>query len=160
MKTQQIAALFSSVVLLLAACIPTAQTPTQTPTQTPKPVALNLNIESPSNEDEVPRTSLVTGRASGDFSNKHLWVVVNPKGTPGWYPQSGEFFPVSEQWSVQVYVGLEGDHDVGKSFDIAVVTADDKAHKHFNKYLKEAKFPEEPLPSGTTVLDIITVKRR
>ena len=123
---------------------------------------LGIEIQQPSSGNQVRKNLLVTGKVSRKLQNEHLWVVVHPEGSEGWWPQSHELSPDSEgKWSVQAYIGT--DKDAGQIFDIVVFSANDSANNIFNQYLKQAKssgdYPENPLPQGVTELDRITVKR-
>lgn len=117
-------------------------------------------IEIPKDGEHVEQSIIVRGRASGVPQGHHLWLFVHPVGSAGWWPQGSEFFPPS--WIVQATVG--GAQDVGKTFEIAIVLADEGAHSSINQYLKTAiatgDFPETPLPSGVELLDNIIVERR
>lgn len=67
-------------------------------------------------------------------------------------------------WSCLVYVGTEGEKDVGKRFDIIAVTADRNAQGVFRAYLTDGMEGGwtglERLPEGTMIRDRFTVTRR
>lgn len=125
----------------------------------------NVTLLSPSEGEWVEWMPLVRGRLTGKLKNdEHLWIVVHPNDSRGWYPQNSELFPKADgSWETTVAIGREG-KDQGKKLDIAVVVAKHTAHAAFNDYLKKAfetnHYPEIPLPDDIRMLGKVSVIRK
>lgn len=107
----------------------------------------------------------VTGRTSGIPHHMHLWLVVHPHQSSGFYPQQTEIFPLppKNKWTLSVFVGTP-DEGQGEQFDLLLVLVDKEGDQFFRDYIIQGKefgiYKEEPLPSGTTILDSIRVIRK
>lgn len=127
-------------------------------------IPLEITIDNPTDGSYVGLNITVTGTSSGDYSDFHLWVVVHPIGSSGYWPQVSEIIPNRKtgQWAQPVNLGTQ--KDKGKSFEIIVVSANQSANNSFNNYLAESKinnkYPEVPLPQGINILTLITVIRK
>ena len=114
-------------------------------------------------EDESVQISPVTliGSSSNLPTDKHYWIVVNPHGTNGWWPQTGEIMiKPNNKWSGTAQLGGVK----GQKFDIHFILVDNVAHNDFNNYLSECaktgNYPEEPLPNGAKSLGYITITKK
>lgn len=122
----------------------------------PCPVAA---ITSPSGNDRTPKTVPVAGTASGSLGDWTLWLVVNPAGDAGWWPQGSRLAPAppSGSWEQKVFLGGAE----GQRFRIAVVCASLKAHQEFIAYLNQGEesgdYPGRPLPVGSEVVAAVDV---
>lgn len=121
----------------------------------------NIVFQEP--EDETIQVSPVTliGSSSNLPDDKHFWIVVNPHGTNGWWPQTGEIMiKPNNKWSGTAQLG----GDKGQKFDIHFIMVDNAAHSDFNNYLSESakngNYPEVPLPNGTKSLGYLTITKR
>ena len=120
-------------------------------------------ISEPGDGQTVGTITSVRGEFSGVLSPFHLWVVVHPVGTAGWWPQYGEIVPEpsSGSWEAPVTLGVEGDK--GKRFEISLVVVPEEENGKLNKYIDLGKrtgsYPEAPLPSPNRVLAKVTVIR-
>ena len=123
---------------------------------------LKASIESPTAGSSVESSLIARGTVS-EGSAAHAWVVVNPSGEPGWWPQGGPLVPLPPNgaWNQQVFFG--GDMR-GQRFLVAVVIASDEANRTFVDYLEEGartgKYPGKPLPPGTQILTSVEVTKR
>jgi len=117
-------------------------------------------FESPT--DESTQISPVSLMGSCDNLPKgyHFWIVVNPHGSHGWWPQSEVMTKQNNKWSSMADLG----GTKGQKFDIHFISADKQAHNEFNEYLsdskKTGKYPENPLPTGSNSLGYITVIKK
>ncbi|MBF0488031.1 MAG: hypothetical protein HQK98_07700 [Nitrospirae bacterium] len=145
-ETGVICTLLLCLSLILAADKPaSAAEPTQNAPSTGK-------ITSPADKSRGPEDSITVEGVFSDIpAGKHLWVVVHPINSRGYWPQADALpSPNDNSWKVTVYLGRPGD-DFGE-YQIILMLADDAADKSFNKYLDEGptkKFPAVPLPDGT-----------
>jgi len=121
----------------------------------------NIVFQEP--EDESIQISPVTliGSSSNLPDDKHFWIVANPHGTNGWWPQTGEIMiKPNNRWSGTAQLG----GDKGQKFDIHFILADSEAHSDFNNYLSECaktgNYPEEPLPNGSKSLGYLTITKK
>ena len=91
-----------------------------------------------------------------------MWVVVHPKISAGWWPQTARVAPFGEKWSTTAWVGEE--ENVGEEFEILVVLVDKGINQDYQNCLEkgkaEGKYPEIPLPEDVTICDSITVTRK
>lgn len=116
-------------------------------------------------KEEVNQEAIFKGQVSRRLNlNEHLWLVVNPYNSHGWYPQNTEIAISSDNtWEHGTLIGQE-QGDSGRNFNVVVVVANDNAHQAFNQYLKKGwetkEWPEESLPIGVIQLDAITVTRK
>jgi hypothetical protein len=115
-------------------------------------------IEQPASATIVSRSPIISGTLRNGGAGTHAWLVVNPLGELGWWPQGGPLLPRSDEtWSQPVSIG----GDPGQRFRVAVVLASDDANLAFAKYLEEGAarnvYPGKPLPPGATVLTSIDV---
>lgn len=118
-------------------------------------------IDSPDDESIATTPVNVTGRALNIEPSMHLWLVVKPHGSGGWWPQTSEIITRRNgSWSTSVHLGGSS----GERFDIHLILANDTANLSFNNYLAHGAvnghFPEAPLPAGAKSLTYITVQKR
>lgn len=129
-----------------------------------KKTKYTVEINLPQNNEGVEQNINMEGTFSGDLLSLHLWPIVHPKGSSGWWPQNSEIIPdpSNGNWEASVRLGNTG--DVDKKFDIIIILATENAHESFNKYIQTGKetnnYPESPLPSGTRILAKVTVIRK
>ncbi len=114
-------------------------------------------------QDESVQFSPVSllGSSANLPKDKHYWIVVNPHGSNGWWPQTREIIlKQNNRWSGVALLG----GDKGQKFDIHFILADKQAHKDFNDYLTECAknkdYPEKPLPLGSKSLGYLTLTKR
>jgi len=113
---------------------------------------ISIEITNPQNDDEINQQVIMEGNFQGDLGSYHLWIVLNPIGSSGWWPQLRELrpHPESGKWSLPVTVGSK--NDIGKQFELAIIMADNTVNDTFKKYIetsnKTGSFPETPLPTG------------
>ena len=97
--------------------------------------------------------------ARGTYSKEdikgHIWVLVYINGTYWPQDEGGDAPPMRPDgtWFSTVRIGgCDTDRDVGKTFQLFVVEADDAAHQVFIDWLVHGKetheFPGIPLPKG------------
>jgi hypothetical protein len=122
-------------------------------------------ILSPTQGAFVEWKTLVKGQIFGILgAGEHLWLVVHPAESSGWYPQKSQIFPNPDgSWEANIAIGREN-RDHGIQHDIAVVLASNSANKVFNDYLTRGnetkEFPEIPLPEDIRVLAKVSVVRK
>lgn len=128
---------------------------------------LQVTFQSPKNGDSVGWKTTVKGKLSSNLAtNQHLWLVVHPEDSSGWWPQNSEIITNSDlTWEQTIYIGRkDSQEDVGRKHDLIVVLADETANQEFNDYLERAQatgdFPSKPLPSNVKILDKITTIRQ
>lgn len=128
---------------------------------------LQVTVESPKNGAPVGWKITVNGKLSSNLAtNQHLWLVVHPEDSGGWWPQNSEIITGSDlAWEQTIYIGQkDSQEDIGKKHDLLLVLADETANRKFNDYLKRASetgvYPREPLPSNVKILNKITVIRQ
>jgi hypothetical protein len=118
-----------------------------------------VSIETPTSGSTVQKTMIAHGTARGGSPASRLWVVVNPVGEPGWWPQGGRLAPVppAGSWDQQLSFGGVA----GQRFRVAVVLASEAADRSFAAYLENGErtrsFPGKPLPGGVTILTAVDV---
>ena len=132
-----------------------------------KPIPLKFSITVPRQQESVDKETIFKGTASRELEpNEHLWLVVNPFDSSGWYPQNTEIslnHDNSNSWEHKALIG-QGQEDSRRNFNVVVVLANESANTQFNEYLENGRknkdYPEQPLPNGTIQLDKITVTRK
>lgn len=119
-----------------------------------EPPCPSASIEAPPSGATVPREVVVTGLAKGQPSGKTLWLVANPVGDAGWWPQ-GSAIAVgreSHRWEQKAYLGGK----TGQRFQLAVICAGPAAHQSFAEYLAAAGqtkvYDGRPLPQPTEII--------
>lgn len=105
----------------------------------------------------------VKGKAGNCPKGYHLWLIVHPVLSSGYWPQSGEIFPSprDNSWEIKVWLG-EVNKGLNEDFQIILAMANEEANKYFAKYLADGPkngFPEKPMPEGIIQIDRITYKR-
>ena len=126
---------------------------------------LNVSITVPRHQESVDKETIFKGTASRKLKpNEHLWLVVNPFDSRGWYPQNTEIaLNHDNSWEHKALIG-QGQEDSRRNFNVVVVLANESANTQFNEYLENGRknkdYPEQPLPNGTIQLDKITVTRK
>ncbi len=123
-------------------------------------ITISGMIASPKDNVRVISPVSVSGKVENLTGNDHLWLVVHPHGTNGWWPQTSEIIPKhNRNWTGTIRLG--GINNKGQKFDIHLVIADNKANDSFNQYLSKGaennNYPEAPLPEGAKSLDYVTV---
>ncbi len=103
----------------------------------------------------------LAGKGKHIPKDKHCWIVVNPQGSNGFWPQTREIFLKHDTtWTGNALLGGNS----GQLFDIHFVLADQQAHQSFNDYItncaKKEDYPEVPLPTGARSYGFITVKKK
>ena len=130
-----------------------------------KPIPLKFSITVPRHQESVDKETIFKGTASRKLKpNEHLWLVVNPFDSRGWYPQNTEIaLNHDNSWEHKALIG-QGQEDSRRNFNVVVVLANESANTQFNEYLENGRknkdYPEQPLPNGTIQLDKITVTRK
>ncbi|HFD87159.1 MAG TPA: hypothetical protein ENJ35_05745 [Gammaproteobacteria bacterium] len=112
-----------------------------------------VTIQRPTDGAVVSRSIVATGTVEGANATTHIWLVVNPIGDIGWWPQGGALAVLPNgRWEQPAFLGGRP----GQRFRLSVVVASKAAHQMFLAYLKKGMaknaFPGKPLPAGTTVL--------
>ena len=110
----------------------------------------------------------VTVKYDSIRNNEYAWIIIHPHGTNAWHPQLSELDIVKDSsgtTSKAIYVGEEGNVDIGRQFDIAVVLTDATAHQVFKDYMSNAIANQEypgisDLPTNVTIIHKITVTRQ
>lgn len=115
-------------------------------------------ITSPKDNSSFAGSFEVTGIAKNIPDTCHLWLVIKPRESIGWWPQYSEITLKKDgSWSGLVTIG--GDKD--KLLDIHLVLAYAEANKIFYDYLETSiqkkSFPVLHRPDGTISLTHITV---
>lgn len=127
------------------------------------PADMDINLENIRAGQQIGQHFELHGKASGDLKGHHLWVVVHPVNSNGWWPQTGEFHPDSSTGNWRVPLNLGGKDDGRREFEVIVVLANKKAHASFNLYLQKGDrthdYPAKPLPEGVRILKKISVIR-
>lgn len=122
----------------------------------PQPCA---SIDSPAAGATVTASVLVKGAIRPGACDAQMWVVVNPIGEPGWWPQVGPLIPAASGGTFQQLASFAGRE--GQSFQIGIVAVSDEAHGAFVKYLqdgeKSGNYPGHPLPAGAQLLTSVQV---
>ncbi len=114
-------------------------------------------------KDESAQLSPVslTGSSNNLPKDKHFWIVVNPHGSNGWWPQTREIMiKPNNKWSGVALLG----GDKGQKFDIHFIVSDSEAHDEYNQYLSECAitkdYYEKSMPSGANSIRYITVTKK
>jgi hypothetical protein len=119
-------------------------------------------IDFPSDNSKVSRTFLTTGKIYGEIAEgHHIWLVVNPENSFGWYPQVGEIVPDvgSGKWQQSTIIGTDNESK-NRKFKIALVEVDKDGNSQFKNNIASRNYPEEFLPDNTKFLYTITVTRQ
>jgi len=115
-------------------------------------------INNPQDGSSFKGSIDVNGIARNIPANNHLWLVVNPRESIGYWPQYKEIIrnDNSGAWNGKVSIG----GDDGKLLDILLVSVNSEANNYFTDYIatqEKSNFPARPLPEGTKALAHITV---
>jgi|WetSurMetagenome_2_1015567.scaffolds.fasta_scaffold400781_1 hypothetical protein len=78
-----------------------------------------INITSPANNDTVPQRPYIQGTVS-DTSFK-VWVIVHPILVAEYWVQPKIMVRENGIWKCSIYIGREGNVDVGKRFEVMAV---------------------------------------
>ena len=85
-------------------------------------------------------------------ADHHLWLVVHPKLTNGWWPQVSEIIIKPDgTWSGKVFLG--GENNKGEIFEIHLVIADKESNASFSP----DRYFINSLPDGARSLNYVTV---
>ncbi len=121
------------------------------------------SITNPQDNSLVISPVSISGIVENIPYEHHLWLVVNPHGTNGWWPQTREII-AKQNGNYSGSVILGGLNNKGQQFDIHLVLANNEANKSFNEYMSSGantnSYPEVPLPEGAKSLTYITVTKR
>ena len=103
---------------------------------------------------------LVTGWVKEIPDGQQLWIIVTPKQSADYYPQSqAAFVQPGGDWSSLTFIGT--DVDGGKSFDILAVLVNSEARASIIEYLNSGnQNGMQVLPPGAKVLDNVSVTRK
>ncbi len=98
---------------------------------------VTITITEPQDQQPVPPVIWAKGTFQGLPTGWKIWVVLHPYGTSVWFPQEATSISgrTKGSWQTLIHIGLEGDVDKGRSFDIAVVIADQKASAELAKHV-------------------------
>lgn len=128
---------------------------TEIPPPTETPVIPKVTLTSLQNGQRVPCLSTVSGTYATDL-DKYIWPVVYIEGI--YYPQDAggkAASKVNNQWYQPVRFGNceKPTADVGKTFELFIVTANESANAEFEAYITNAKKTGDwtkmrELPSG------------
>ncbi|HET6456222.1 MAG TPA: hypothetical protein VFI02_17590 [Armatimonadota bacterium] len=78
-----------------------------------------ITITSHKDQQKVPLEPIIRGKV---YSNKaQVWVIVHPMETQGYWVQEKASVRQDGKWSTLVFIGREGNEDVGKHFEIRAV---------------------------------------
>jgi hypothetical protein len=177
-----------SMVLLIAACIPTptpaptplpsstplptstpvtptlTPVPTQTATPTLTPIVTEITVKSPREGDKVEHITTIEGTSKNIPDGSAIWAVI-------FLPTVQRFFPVNDpavilvngDWTAQAYFGRPD--EIGLEAVVYVVLADNDAQAAFRTYLAEAKSKDdypglEKMPDGALPYVLVHVTRK
>jgi len=123
-----------------------------------------VNISQPAREGaEVGREMEVEGTASIPEGNR-LWVLVHVVDgfEDFWWPEGeGKIDPATHHWRVHVIFGQA--QDIGKDFEIAVITVRESEHLELRDWLRKGMtsgvFRPMEMPPTTTAPRFRTVKK-
>ncbi len=144
---------------------PPVSTPLPTPTMSPPPESVTLsNIQD---GQEVPCENIAKGTYPLDLKDE-IWPLVYVSGR--YHPQDNggqAAQKIRGNWLQTVRFGVcdQPQRDVGKTFQLVIVTADESANAAFEKYLKTGQATGNwpgmnELPPGTTEHVRIIVTRK
>ena len=121
-----------------------------------------INITYPSNTTSVNTQEIVNGTAKNIPSEHKVWILVHPLATTKLYPQHGNVNIINEKWSIQAELG--GKENVGETFEIIAVLANENAHEELTNYINTGRNTDswpgiDNIPDGADVYDEVTVTR-
>jgi nucleoside 2-deoxyribosyltransferase len=116
------------------------------------------------NNAKVNQTETICGTIKELPSGKVIWVFVFSKEVRRYYPQNQPAdIEAGNNWSSIVYIGIPS--DIGKKFEIIVVSANSEAQGAINNYLVESKDQNDwpgltSIPEGAVIIERNTVTRK
>ena len=128
---------------------------------TPCPIfaPASATITSPTDKSTVDFSETILVSAC-HTQGKDLWLLVQPSGVSGYYPQdspvktsntgSSWFTTSKEYWTTNAYLGDTGVSQHGRTFTLVVVLADASSSVIFSSYL--ANSSPMKLPSGVSIV--------
>ncbi len=109
--------------------------------------------------------NIVKGKTSHIPNNMHLWLVVHPVRSRGYWPQQSAIIPHPKKntWQKEVWLGTRGSN-LEEKFELWLILVNEAGNKLYVNYLDDAKktgkFPEIPMPSGYKPVDMITLVKQ
>ncbi len=130
----------------------------------PDPSIPRITFISPVDESHQYSPISLIGSSLNLPADKHFWIVVNPHGSNGWWPQDAEIkIKSNNRWAGTAHLGEPG-KSIGQMFNIHFVAANVNAHNEFVRYIKDSErtrtYPERNMPDGAESLGYITVKNK
>jgi PGF-pre-PGF domain-containing protein len=114
----------TALLFLCSVCILTDAVPTDNES--------TIKITYPSNSSSVNIQETVTGTAENIQEGQKLWILVYPLKANKFYPQNGNVNVTNGAWSLTIGIGTSD--NIGETFDIIAVLADQKAQEEFINY--------------------------
>jgi hypothetical protein len=124
----------------------------------------NTRIEEPKDKTKGNGYPLeVKGKACNLPKGYHMWLIVHPITSSGYYPQVGEISPSprDNSWDAMVWIGADK-KGTNEDYYIILAIATDDGHKKFVDYINNAPkdgYPEISLPDDVIQIDRITFTR-
>lgn len=130
----------------------------------PDPSIPRITFDTPVDEAHQFSPISLAGSSLNLPADKHFWIVVNPHGSNGWWPQDTEIaIRSNNRWTGSAHIGEPG-KSIGQMFNVHFVAANQYAHKKFVEYIKKSErtgtYPEEKMPDGAESLGYITVIKK
>lgn len=125
--------------------------PTTAGSQEASSNSCSVSVNSPRDGETVGASGDVSGVATIPASD-YLWVLAHRKGLVNWWPQGdGPASIDNGAWQVAVTYGV--DRDVGRDFEIAVITVGADANARLKEWVDRAARTGNYTPTGfpTTV---------
>jgi hypothetical protein len=125
----------------------------------------SLEITHPSDGSKVQIGVTVRGTSQNMPEGYKIWVIVYCPEVDRYYPQDcAENVQGDGKWASRALIGVEGEGDVGKEFEIILIFADPTAHDILTQYVEwctaNGSWPGlEELPEGVIVYDSVSVIR-
>lgn len=125
-----------------------------------------VTITLPQKGSHVSINVVVEGTESGIPQDEQLWLLVQPAGTVGYFPQNGPVVvSVDGSWTTSAALGGNDSNSVGRQFVLytALIGQKDKeAQDALSSYFNYGKqtgsyLPIDPLPKGVQLISHVTV---
>lgn len=126
----------------------------------------SVAIIYPSDHADAEQIEIVSGTSQRLPAGELIWVVVFIHEAGRYYPQNEPaIIEAKNNWSSRVSLGVPGEIDKNKKFDILAVGANPEAQSAFKVYLTGARDRSDSpglgsLPTGATIYDRVTVTRK